>query len=78
MAKCTVLVYGPPGCGKTHNMRRIADYFGVRTIIDGWSEGEDCPHWDTLLLTNTAPERKPHPNVLVVNYENLPTTLKVA
>ena len=39
-----VIVHGPKGCGKTRNMYRIANYFGMNVIRDGQccSEGP-CP-----------------------------------
>lgn len=33
----TIVVYGPPACGKTRNSGRIASHFGISVIVDDWS-----------------------------------------
>jgi MoxR-like ATPase len=61
MQKMTsVLVYGPQGCGKTQNAKRLARHFGVSIIIDG----EGLPDrllktQDALFLTNSLPGQVP-------------------
>lgn len=36
----TVIVFGPPGCGKTINSQRLAKFFRCNGIRDGWSPGQ--------------------------------------
>ena len=36
----TVIVYGPPRCGKTRNKASLAKHFGCDTVVDGWSEDQ--------------------------------------
>lgn len=33
-SKYSVVVFGPQGCGKTINARRLAEYFGLPHIVD--------------------------------------------
>lgn len=47
----SVIVYGPPGCGKTTNRYKLADYFGKSCVMDNWTPGDDIPD-DALILTN--------------------------
>lgn len=46
-----VIVYGPIGCGKTHNCVETAELFGKSQIIDDWKLGDDLPH-DAVCLTS--------------------------
>jgi len=46
-----MIVYGPQGCGKTHNAQVIAKCFGLTSILDGWHGKGELPP-DTLVLTN--------------------------
>lgn len=46
----SVIVYGPPGCGKTTNAEVITDHFGLSSWIDGWIPGMPMPE-NALLLT---------------------------
>jgi len=46
----SVIVYGPPGCGKTTNAEVITDHFGLSSWIDGWIHGMPMPE-NALLLT---------------------------
>ena len=46
----SVIVYGPPGCGKTRNKKLLMMYFNLSKVQDEWSPGQDVPE-DTLLLT---------------------------
>lgn len=32
----TVVVFGPRGCGKTHNAEALAAHFGLRIVVDDW------------------------------------------
>ena len=34
----TTIVWGPPGCGKTHNAERLREHFGCDRIVDEWSK----------------------------------------
>lgn len=49
----SVLVYGPPGCGKTTNQDVLAKHFGVRRVLDLEELPPDqvLPE-DTLVFTN--------------------------
>lgn len=35
-----VFVFGPAACGKTRNSQRLADDYGCKRIVDGWSKGD--------------------------------------
>jgi broad-specificity NMP kinase len=32
-----IIIYGPPGCGKTPQAKQIAEYFGKAEIVEEWS-----------------------------------------
>lgn len=49
----TILIFGPAGCGKTHNAERLRQHFGCTGVIDPW--------WNEFLygylhLTNAPPQ----------------------
>lgn len=68
-----VIVYGPPGCGKTTNRERIREYFGMAEILDDgeWQPGQPVPE-NALVLTNI--EGIPG----AVGYDHLPQDLNRA
>lgn len=48
----SIIVYGPPGCGKTTNKDKLARHFNKTLIIDDWIPGDNIPD-NALILTNT-------------------------
>lgn len=53
-----VVVYGPPGCGKSHHAQAIAAHYDLEAIVDGWSPGDEIrPH--ALHLTTLRPPMLP-------------------
>lgn len=65
----TMIVYGPAACGKTYNAKRIAKHFGLKKIIDGWSEGSEMPpQFGALVLTNERPHGWPDSNRRIMSY----------
>ncbi len=51
----SVIVYGPVGCGKTHNAERFAKAYGLTYIRDGLNPDDHVETRDTLYLTNIRP-----------------------
>ncbi len=51
------VVYGPQGCGKTRNAKRIAKALGLNAILDDFDGKQPLPRTDTLALTNVVPPR---------------------
>lgn len=35
-----VIIVGPGGCGKTHHSQRLADVYGCKIVVDGWTKGD--------------------------------------
>lgn len=35
-----IIVWGPPGCGKTRNAERLRRHFGLARVVDEWSRGD--------------------------------------
>ena len=46
----TIIVFGPPGCGKTRNAEMLRQHFRCREIVDGWDGDSPLPP-DSLALT---------------------------
>ena len=46
-----VVVYGPPGCGKSTHASALARHYGKERIVDDWMPGSPV-RADTLVLTN--------------------------
>ena len=47
-----IIVFGPPGCGKTKHKNRIMKHFGLTKCVDEWCPSIPHPSDDSLLLTN--------------------------
>lgn len=50
----SVIIFGPPGTGKTTHAQRLAKHFGCIHINDGW-DGRSTLKDGTLALTNEQP-----------------------
>jgi len=48
--KNSIVVFGPPACGKTRQSETIATYFGLGEIVDA-SDVKILPTFNTLILT---------------------------
>ena len=59
MAKPSILIYGPTGCGKTTNARALADFYGLPYVRDEVMAHTELPMEDTLLLAERVPAHKP-------------------
>lgn len=58
----TVIIYGPQGCGKTHNAEALAAHFKAIGVIDDWAPDRPLtPH--ALHLTNQDLTRGERPSV---------------
>jgi hypothetical protein len=70
MTNKSVIVFGPQGCGKTVNGERLAQHFGLPTIVDlglGPDERRFWPGVGALVLTSETREEleaKGHRRVL--------------
>ena len=55
--KPSVVVYGPPGCGKTRHARQIMQALGLQKVVEADDlHGRPYPRQRTLLLTNQRPD----------------------
>lgn len=70
----SVLVYGPPGCGKTTNADALRRAFGLLHVTDGWIDSEETrktiPPFEFLILTHTPPTGEIPKGVLCVSFED--------
>lgn len=48
----TIIVYGPPACGKTRHALELARHFGCSQIVDTWEPGRHDLTPEALHLTN--------------------------
>lgn len=56
MPQSIVVIYGPPGCGKTQVPEAFRDYYYCEEIVDNWIPGDNQEIPDNaLLLTNVKP-----------------------
>ncbi|PPE75444.1 hypothetical protein C3942_00685 [Solimonas fluminis] len=51
----SIIVFGPPGCGKTRDRKRIAKHYRLTRIRDNWDPTQVFTSVDTLHLTNAPP-----------------------
>ncbi len=51
----SVIVFGPPGCGKTKNAEILKQAYGLKTVQDEWTPGTEFPKEDCLVLTSFIP-----------------------
>ena len=59
MPRSAVVIYGPPGCGKTQAAEALRDCFSCDEIIDNWSPGDNQEIPDNaLLLTQRKPTKE--------------------
>lgn len=49
----TIIVHGPPGCGKTRNKERLRQHFGATRVVDEW-DGKTPLRPGDLALTFTC------------------------
>lgn len=63
-----VVVYGPPGSGKTCCAQELQRKFGCTTLVDGWNGSGPLPH-DSLALTNVAPPYPVHVDACIAAAE---------
>ena len=56
MPQSVVVIYGPPGCGKTNSAEAFRDYYYCKEIVDNWTpdSNQEIPD-NALLLTNVKP-----------------------
>lgn len=50
--KDSIVIFGPQGCGKTRNAKKLASYFGLTQIVDADDEGISELRGSALILTN--------------------------
>lgn len=77
----TVIIYGPAGCGKSHNARRIAEHFGCTSVIDDLGEyprPQDILCTGALHITHQRPQFPGVERVNVINFADLPAYLQGA
>lgn len=61
----SIIVYGPPGVGKTKNAERMKKFFGLSEIIDGYIAPDPYPEDGALLITNDHGGRFPIKNAVL-------------
>ncbi|WP_242890288.1 hypothetical protein [Stenotrophomonas maltophilia] len=47
----SVVIYGPPLCGKNANVQELREHFGLHDVIEDWDEHSSYPLDNTLVLT---------------------------
>ena len=52
MAESPVIIYGPPGCGKTTHKEALAKAFNKPVIIDSWDHQQSLPN-NAIAFTNS-------------------------
>lgn len=56
MPKSAIVIYGPPGCGKTIAAESLRRCYSCNEIVDNWAPGDNKEIPDNaLVLTNIEP-----------------------
>jgi len=71
MARHTIIVCGPKGCGKTQNADVIKRYLGLTHVIDQWRPKGLIPPYDCLILTNCEIVGSVYKGVAVRQYDDI-------
>jgi hypothetical protein len=67
----SVIVYGPPGSGKTRNAKAIAEHFGLTEIIDDFRFDDTFPTFGGLVLTNESFDTLSHTSLAGVELRRI-------
>lgn len=51
----SILIYGPPGSGKTLNAEALRKHFDLDAVLDEWHPGQPWPMTNTLVLSHCPP-----------------------
>ena len=57
----SILIYGAPGCGKSHNAEAMRRFYRCKRVLDGWAPGVSTQNGD-LIIAVDRPARLP-PNL---------------
>ena len=60
MENKSIIIHGPQGSGKTRNVGKLKEFFGMENVLDEW-DGESAIPDNTLVLTQIPP---PYPHTL--------------
>lgn len=63
-----VVIYSPPGCGKSQHKDELAAIFGKNQIIDNWVPGDNLPE-NALALTNVLKVKNMHSDAIAKERE---------
>jgi hypothetical protein len=72
----SVIIHGPQGCGKSTNSQRLAELFGLKTVVDDWTPGSKVSSRGVLYLTSERLGR--HTGAVVIDYESALRRMNVA
>lgn len=66
----SVIVYGPPGCGKTRSAQRLMAHFRLTKLVelDDQPVGYKAPRNGTLLLTTKQPSELKRYDLAVLSF----------
>lgn len=53
----SLIVYGPPGCGKTEHAQALCEHFELDRVIDNWNGRDPYPTHGAPVLTNNDDAR---------------------
>lgn len=75
----SIVVYGPQGCGKATNTKRLLQHFGLDKVYDAdcapLTSAQQLPRHGTLILATEAPPRCP---VRCMSYDQAMRQIKQA
>lgn len=70
MQETAVIVYGPPGCGKTQHSEKLCEKFNCNKIIDDWQPEQEITS-GALHLTTKIVLPETYPTCLVLPFESI-------
>jgi len=68
--KATILLYGPPGCGKTSLIKATAEYTGRHCLLVSWTKIKTCTDFVSLFRPLKIGHKEYTPKELIIIFED--------
>jgi hypothetical protein len=68
--KATIMLYGPPGCGKTSLIKATAEYTGRHCVLVSWTKIKTCTDFVSLFRPLKIGYKEYNPSELIIVFED--------